>query len=88
MEDHLVEQGSQTELGKYPAPAKGVQRIVDAENGELTGGANGVDLLAVDGNAGATVVLMDGDQGSCREVLLENDLNFLCVPLRLYRWSL
>ena len=45
----LVEGGDQVEKGENAAFAQGVQDLVDARDGKLSEGADGVQLLVVDG---------------------------------------
>ena len=49
VDGELVEGGDQVKKGKNAAFAQGVQDLVDARDGKLSEGADGVQLLVVDG---------------------------------------
>ena len=61
---NLVEGGDQVENGENAAFAQGVQDLVDAGDGKLSEGADGVQLLVVDGDPDASILLGDGDHGA------------------------
>ena len=52
---YLVEGGDQVEQGKNTAFAQGVEDLIDAGVGELFEGADGVQLLIVDGDGEASI---------------------------------
>ena len=64
IDDSLVEGGNQVEQGEDAAFAEGVENLVDAGDGELSEGADGVQLLVVNGDADASVFLRYGDHGA------------------------
>ena len=49
---------------KNAAFAQGVQDLVDAGDGKLTEGADGVQLLVVDGDSDASILFRNGDHGA------------------------
>ena len=57
----LVEGGNEVEREKYASFAQGAEDLIDAGGGELPEGAEGFQLLVVDGNAKASIILRDGD---------------------------
>ena len=61
VDDNLVEGGAEVEQGEDPSFAQGVEDLVDAEDGGLSEGANGAQLLTIDGDAGASIFLGDDD---------------------------
>ena len=64
VDSDLVEGGDQVEKGKNVAFAQGVQDLVDAGDGKLSEGADGVQLLVVDGFSDASILLRNADHGA------------------------
>ena len=60
----LVEGGDQVEEGENTAFARGVQDLVNAGDGKLSEGTDGVQLLVVDGDPDAAILFRDSDHGA------------------------
>ena len=58
VDGNLVEGGDEVEQGKYASFTQGIEDLVDAGDEELSEGADGVQLLVVDGDA--SILLGDG----------------------------
>ena len=60
----LVERGDQVEEGENAPFSQCIKDLVAAGDGKLSEGADGVQLLVVDGDADTAVLLRDGDHGA------------------------
>ena len=59
-----MEGGDEVEQGKCASFTQGIEDLVDAGDGELSEGADGIQLLIIYGDADASILLGDGYHGA------------------------
>ena len=64
VDNYLVERRHKVEQGKHAFFSQGIKDIVDAGDGELAQGADGVMLLVVHCYPGVAIILGNGDHGA------------------------